>query len=321
MTLSQVVPVSATAGPRRDTGGAATPSRITPKVAVLLILGALAGCMPRPPIVVPDPHFVLGPAYQAGGVWHYPRENYDLYETGLAQATEAGHPSLTSDGERYDPTAMAAAHPTLQLPAIARVSNMETGRSVLVRVNDRGTGNPGRLIEMTPRVAALLGVPADGVARVQVQVLAAESHAADEAMSGAPRLALEPAPRDAVEVSELPPLPGSRQGQGHALAGPRAAEAEVATAMLPLRLPEAVTQGTPNPGRLWVRFGSFEEYQYAAILHARVIGLRPRVERVIEGRAPLFRVESGPFDDVRQADAALDQALAAGIPDARIVVE
>ena len=88
----------------------------------------------------------------------------------------------------FDQTALAAAHPTIQLPAIARLTNLENGRQVIVRVNDRGSGDPRRLVEITRRTALLLGVPPGGVARVRLQVLPGESHAAADALPGAPSL-------------------------------------------------------------------------------------------------------------------------------------
>jgi len=281
----------------------------------------LVGCFgPAPPTA--HPHYVLGGAYQVNGVWFYPRENEDLDETGLAQVIAPEHPALTTNGELFDQTAMAAAHTTLQLPAIARVTNLETGRSVLVRINDRGSGNPRRAIEITRRVATLLGAPEAGVVRVRLQVLASLSHAAADGMPDAPHLAMAAVPRGAVEVAELPPPPGARVGQGHRLPQTAATGADPAVPLAaPLRLPETVTQGPAAFGRLWVRLDSFEEYQYAAVLRARVAGLGPHITQVNEGRTHLFRVEVGPLDDVHQADTILDRALAAGIPDARIVVE
>ena len=135
-------------------------------------------------------------------------------------------PSLTTDGELFDQTALAAAHPTIQLPAIARLTNLENGREVTVRLNDRGSGDPHRLVEVTSRTAALLDMPPGGLARVRLRVLPNESHAAAEAVPGAPSLALTAAPRGKVEVAELAPLPGVRQGNGRPLPAATAAAPE-----------------------------------------------------------------------------------------------
>jgi rare lipoprotein A len=274
------------------------------------------------PQLKPDPHYVLGKPYQAAQHWYYPRETFDLDETGIAAVIKDDASRLTSDGEVFDQTALAAAHPTIQLPAIARLTNLENGRQVTVRLNDRGSGDPRRLVEITRRTAILLAAPPGGVVRVRLQVLPSESHAAADALPGAPSLALTAAPRGGVEVAELPPLPGVRQGIGRAL--PIASDvrpAELPQAVPPLRLPEAVTQTTPQPGKLMVRLDTFDEYQYAAVERAKMGSAGARIVSVMSGRQHQFRVEIGPLPDVAHADAILDQALASGIPDARTVVD
>jgi rare lipoprotein A len=287
--------------------------------------GALAllvfGCTPSPTLK-PDPHYVLGKPYQASSLWYYPRESYDLDETGLAAVIKGDARRLTTDGEVFDQTALAAAHPTIQLPAIARLTDLETGNEVTVRLNDRGSGDPRRLVEITARTAALLGVPPGGVARVRLHVLAGESHAAADALPGAPSLALTAAPRGTVEVAELPPPPGVRQGNGRTLPGAAvAAPAQAPAAAPPLRLPETVTRTAPRPGQLMVRLDTFEEYQYAAVQRAKMSAAGAHIVSIVEGRTHQFRVEIGPLADVAQADAVLEQALASGVPDARIVVD
>jgi rare lipoprotein A len=80
-------------------------------------------------------------------------------------------------------------------------------------------------------------------------------------------------------------------------------------------------QGPAQPGRLWVRLDSFADYQYAMIQRAKLSGLSPAIVSLRDGRAHLYRVQIGPLATVAQADSVLGRALAAGIPDARIVVE
>ena len=293
--------------------------------AVRSILGlslavALFGCAGPPP--KPDPHYTLGKPYQAGSVWYYPREAFSLDETGLAAIAKTGSARLTADGELFDQTVLAAGHPTIQLPAIARLTNLENGREVTVRLNDRGTGDPRRLVEITSRTAVLLAMEPGSVARVRLLVLPNESHAAADALAGAPSLAMTAVPRGTVEVAELPPPPGVRQGNGRTLpvvAVTRAVES--ATEAPPMRLPEAVTVTIPHPGRLMVRLDTFEDYQYANVQRARMNGAGAQIVSISDRRTHLFRVEIGPLADVAHADAILEQALAAGIPDARIVVD
>ena len=282
-------------------------------VALLCLLTACA----RPPPA--NPHYLLGRPYQIGGTWWYPRENQSLDETGLATVYPDGHPPLTGDGEAFSQDALAAAHPTLQLPAIARLTDLQTGRSLLLRINDRGTPTPHRLVQVTRRVADLLGIPRGGVAQVRLTVLPSASAAAQDRAGGAPRLAIVAAPLAGVRQTELPPPTGARQEPGRGIAAPAAAaQAPEAPAV---RLDGTVTQEPPRPGRLWVRLDTFQSYQYAMVQRARVFGLDPHIQSVFDGRTQNFRVMLGPFTGVGAADAALDRAIAAGVSDARIVVE
>jgi rare lipoprotein A len=293
--------------------------------ALVSVLGASlaslsAGC--TTPALTPNPHYVLGSPYQVRGFWFYPRETFSLTETGIATVAKGDAVRLTSDGEIFDQTALAAGHPTIQLPAIVRITNLENGRAVVVRLNDRGAGDPHRLLQITRRTGQLLAMPPDGTARVRLEVLETESHAAADALPGAPSLAITAAPRNGVEVAELAPLPGIRVARGGmAPVTPVLGVARAQTAAVPERLPEEVTVSAVRPNRLMVMLDTFEDYQYAAMERARMGAAGARIVSVREGRAHRFRVEIGPLADIAHADRVLDQAFASGIPDARIVVD
>jgi rare lipoprotein A len=285
-----------------------------------LLLALLAAACQRaaPPA---NPHYLLGQPYQVGNTWFYPRESYEASETGIAAVYPSDHPTFTADGELFDQTAMAAAHQTLQLPAIARLTNLDNGRQVIVRINDRGPATPHRLTEVTRRTATLLAFPPNGIARVRLQLMPTESHAAVDAVPGTPKLDMTLAPRGEVEQSDLPP-PGSTALAGRAPARAPMTQAVAATVAAPdLRLPETLIQTTPDPGDLFVQLGTFQNFQYADIQRARVGGLGARIVSTREGRRQTHRVIIGPFTTVQQADVVLDLVLRAGVTDARIVVE
>ena len=287
------------------------------RLLVLVALVLLSACMPRP---AATPHYELGRPYQVNGVWVYPRENYNLTATGLASIYGSGHAPLTSDGEVFDQSQVMAGHPTIQLPAVARLTNLENGRAMLVRINDRGIGAPNRLLQVTRRTAVLLGMNDASPTRVRMEILPEESHVATDTLPGRPQLNMTVAPRDTVTATALPPPPGVRAEAGRV--GPTAPVVAADTAPLALaRLPETVTQTIPNPGRLWVRLDTFEEYQYAAAQRARMSYLGAAIEKSFDGRVHRFWARIGPMDTVRQADDAQAEALAKGIPDALIVVE
>ena len=282
---------------------------------VLLGVMAVASCAPAA-----QPHYELGRPYQVRGAWFYPGENYNLDDTGLAAVYGAGHASLTADGEVFDQSVVMAGHPTIQLPAVARLTNLENGRSILVRINDRGVGNPGRLVDVTRRTATLLGMRDGGATRVHLHVLPAESRAATDALPGRPQLAVAAAPRGAVVATDLAPPAGAlaAPNQVRTVSSPAtAAETPVPVA----RPPETVTQDQANPGRLWLRLDTFEEYHYAVAQRARMSYPGATIDRSFDGRVHRYWVRIGPLDTVRQADDTLNDAFARGIPDARIVVE
>lgn len=294
---------------------------------LLLALLALAGCglFRHRPQVVATPHYVVGPAWKGdSGIWFYPQESFTYNETGLATVIPDEHAPLTTDGEVFEQDAMAAASQTLQLPAIATVTNLQNGRQVTVRVNDRGPASPARLIALTRRAAELLGIPEGGTAQVRVQVQEAESQKLAEQMHAPDlTLAITAAPRGAVQESNLPP-PGSASTapvhKAPATPATRTAQ-EGAGPAIPMRLPETVRQGTPMPGRLWIRADSFDSVMYADRQRAALGGLPAMVRAVRVGGATRYQVMAGPFANVAQADGALDRALRAGVTDARIVVE
>jgi rare lipoprotein A len=112
---------------------------------------------------------VVGDSYKVAGKTYTPTETPRVSEVGYASwYGEAFHGRLTANGEVYDVNGLTAAHPTLPLPSYARVTNLENGRSMIVRVNDRGPFAKNRIIDLSSRVADMLDVKDEGTAKVQV---------------------------------------------------------------------------------------------------------------------------------------------------------
>ena len=293
------------------------------RLALALMLAGVAGCVPRAPAPVARIHYVVDGGYELGGVWSYPREAFQSDETGLASVLPDRR-GLTADGEAYDGTAMVAAHRTLQLPCIVRVTNLDTGLATLVRVNDRGPAMRGRVIGLSRRAAAVLGVAPGQAAKVRVQVEDGMSQALRAQLGGGPVVAVAAAPRGSVTVETLAPPQGmgqSRRGRDAGVARPMSASMEAAEVQVPDRLPDVAERGAAPGGRLVIRAGSFGPVGYAQTVQAKLGGIGARVERVPEGRGERYEVVAGPFADVGAADSALDQAVRAGVGDARIVIE
>ena len=114
--------------------------------------------------------FLVGNAYVVKGRRYFPKEDPNYDKAGLASwYGSAFHGRQTANGELYDKEHLSAAHPTFPLPSYARVTNLTTGSSVVVRVNDRGPFHEGRLIDVSSKAADLLDVKATGTANVRVQ--------------------------------------------------------------------------------------------------------------------------------------------------------
>ena len=173
--------------------------------------------------------YKVGDPYQINGVWYYPAEDYGYTETGIAsyyggegQGTNF-HGRNTANGEVYDMNALTAAHQTLPMPSLVRVTNLENGRSVVLRINDRGPFARGRIIDVSRRSAQLLGFESQGTAKVRVEVLADESRNLKAAMLRTPPPDTQVAsavPRVAIASDSLPPPAGARASSATAAALP-----------------------------------------------------------------------------------------------------
>ena len=243
------------------------------------------------------PIYKIGDPYQIDGAWYYPKEDFRTAETGIASWYGADfHGKPTANGEVYDMNAVTAAHRTLQMPSVVRVTNLENGRSLTLRVNDRGPFARGRVIDLSKRSAELLGVYEVGTAKVRVEVLSEESQMVKEA-------ALRGQPADMIQLASLrapvvaPPPPP------------------------PVIEPQArvVPVGANN---IYIQAGAFSNQENAARVRDAIAELAPTtITPVSTTGQRLFRVRLGPLASVDDADAALERVVKRGYAGARIVVE
>jgi rare lipoprotein A len=120
--------------------------------------------------------FKVGNPYKVEGEWYYPKEQYTYSETGIASWYGPGfNGHHTANGEVYDANELTAAHRTLQMPSLVRVTNLDNGKSVIVRVNDRGPYRRGRVMDVSSKAADLLGFKGSGTAKVRLDLLPRES--------------------------------------------------------------------------------------------------------------------------------------------------
>ncbi|HXN11003.1 MAG TPA: septal ring lytic transglycosylase RlpA family protein [Steroidobacteraceae bacterium] len=293
------------------------PARTLPLLAALL--GACAHAPPRhaalpraasaPTVLppnVPDPNAIADavpraeprsasgnpPFYDVAGHRYVVMASANGYvERGVASwyGTEF-HGLRTSTGEPYDMFAMTAAHKTLPLPCYARVTNLANGRSVVVRINDRGPFVTNRIIDLSYTAAQKLDMIRNGTAFVQVEALT----------PGAPPL------QAALPVSI-----------------PAASAANVGLSTVPAAPPLTATASATAAPHFYVQVGAFARPENAqrALQKLRAAGLDARVADGPGTSPALQRVRLGPIGSVQEFDALVARLAALGFPDARLAQE
>ena len=235
-------------------------------------------------------HYKIGKPYQVNGVWYRPAENPNYNSTGIASwYGKPFHGQFTANGEIYDMDALTAAHKTLPMPSYVRVTNLENGRSLVLKVNDRGPFIHGRIIDVSRRGAQLLGFSEKGTAKVRVQAV-------------------------------LNPNGMERNKQeANNTKGPRESfPVNILSKILPNQVNVLDTIETD----LYIQAGAFTNYDSANKLRLELepIGKVSITSIMING-LQYYRVRIGPVNNISRADATLAMVMSKGYTEARIVVE
>lgn len=321
-------------------------ARIKNKLLILIVAGVvLPGCSEVQFLIsstkriqdrVSDNNGVykVGNPYKIDGVWYYPAEDWSYDETGIASWYGPNfHGKFTANGETYDMNALTAAHRTLPLPSFVRVVNLENGRSVVLRINDRGPFARGRIIDVSRRGAQLLGFKQKGTARVRVQVLADRSQALKAELQGGSQIAREGSPikvdklpKASVKAESLPPPPGAkpsptspvalREVASRREAGPLVEEAGASP-----RNATVVETVPVSPTQIYIQAGAFTNHQNALRTKVSVGRLgNTQISHVLIDQKDFYRVRVGPLTSVEEADRMLQAVGDLGYPGARIII-
>ena len=286
----------------------------------------------KPAPLKPAGEYKIGKPYQISGVWYYPEVNYGYAETGVASwYGPKFHGKRTANGEIFDMNDLTAAHGTLPLPSLVQVTNLENGRALKLRVNDRGPFAHGRIIDVSRRGAQLLGFARNGTARVRVEILASGSRLLARNLNSV-QIAATKFPvqvgasvsKPMVNTSSLPPPPGAQMVNGTAVAGPvaRVAPPPERRLAVPAEPDGVVTQQPVGATVLYVQAGAFSQYANAHRVATRLYGITniKIISAIVDGKE-YFRVRAGPMGTVEGADRALEQMINNGYPNARLIVD
>jgi len=261
------------------------------------------------------PHYKVGAPYRINGRYYRPAVNKSYEAVGLASwYGDKFHGRPTANGEIFDKRRYSAAHKTLPLPTEVEVENLEYGRRIVVRVNDRGPFVDDRLIDLSEAAARALGFKEKGLARVRVRYIGDADIGVLAAAPGDPprrRAARAPAPRPAAPVaSSRAPVPARSIAQPTdvaSLIAVNASYASVATAPAPARV-------------FWVEVGRFASLEAVAAAGAALSG---EIETAIfdADGVERYALRLGPFESAAAADAAAVRAKAAGFAGAAVIAE
>ncbi len=288
-------------------------SRVSPAALVfpLCVHLVAASCAPytAPTRTTAVGSYKVGAPYVIRGVRYVPRQDTSYDKIGIASwYGKRFHGRRTANGEIYDMNALTAAHPTLPMPTRVRVTNLENGRQLVLRVNDRGPFANGRIIDVSRRAARLLGFERKGIARVRVEYVSrapVETFVAQKPVTPVKaRTAAAAAPQGKVKVAALTP--------------PHAAAALVRPVMKPAAKAATGTATTD----IFIQAGAFRDPAKAARMRTTLSSLGPvKVQADTIGGKRYYLVRLGPMNSVKDAGVKLAQLIVMGHTQARIMIE
>lgn len=236
-----------------------------------------------------------GNPYNIGGRWYTPMQFENGYdETGIASWYGRDFDGkATANGETYDMHALSAAHKTLPLPTLVRVTNLENGRSVIVRVNDRGPFVKDRLIDLSYAAANALGYARNGTAHVRVQSLQLPPPSKQETFAMGAKLKAADRfnhPPNSVRVSS----------------------------------PDALTAPvTAASGKIFIQLGAFSSKDNAVRLEQQLKSSFSAIHTVAAhlGDKTLYRVRLGPYEDMVNIEQTVLSLQSHGFDKPVVVIE
>lgn len=251
--------------------------------------------------------YKIGAPYEINGVMYTPKEDYQYAETGIAGWYTSSENQITANGEKYNPEILSAAHKTLPLPSLVKITNLENNKSAVVRVNERGPFVNNRLIDVSQKAAEELGFEFNKTTLVRVEILPNESKLlkaelplADESIEKKSVLNTQ-----SVDVAELKPIYEPEQNF-----------------LKPIYPPTENAQNSSSEKRYYIQYGAFKSNDNALKLKEKIDFILPAfiMEKKTESDL-LYRVRSGPFENQEKALSILDKMIQEGYGNSQVIYE
>lgn len=251
-------------------------------------------------------HYKVGTPYKIENTWYYPKKESTYDEEGMASWYGPGfHGRRTANGDYFNRESLSAAHRTLPLPSMVRITNVENGRSVMAMVNDRGPFSKSRIIDVSERVADLIGIKQQGTGRVRVQFLPTQTKQLLEKLS----------------LQEKGGTPEKDNAAKH-INDAKDANAKTETQASPVKdsYSEGATHFMKKEKEIFIQAGAYTLKENAAHVAAKLsqfgsVNIMP----ITIGNASLYRVRLGPINNSANANTILAEIIKGGTANAIIV--
>ena len=270
------------------------------------------------------PRYKVGKPYEVAGVWYYPERDltYDYTGIGSWYGDEfAG--KLTANGEIFDPELVTAAHKTLPMPSVARVTNLDNGKSLVVRINDRGPFIAGRIIDLFAKPRAGL----DTKIMVWHECGSScwpNSHCGLKSLQKGEFPSVDGTPSIAMPEVEAVVKPKvnitAKSNTGRSAYSSTNGQSAL-DLLSQSRVGEVITM-PPVITQIWVQVGAFHSKSSASAVLAQLETMgNGEISSLLKAGQTLHRVRLGPVQTVSEADKLLNGVINIGFSGARIVVD
>ncbi len=237
------------------------------------------------------PIYKIGTPYKINGKWYYPAVDYDYEEIGIASWYGPGfHGRKTANGEIFDQNKVSAAHRTLPMPSVVKVTNLDNGKVLQkVRINDRGPFAGNRIIDLSKKAAQELGFVNTGIAKVKVEILENESREHAFVNSGNKITKVESA-----EIKKIKKI-------------------EIVNNFEKQKVIKNKKKNSPNKDfdeqnsilsdkQLAIQVGAFTDHRNAKTLTQKLSDFQAYIERTFVNNKYLYRVRIGPIENLNLAE-------------------
>ena len=251
-----------------------------------------------------EPIYKVGNPYKINGKWYYPAVDYQYDEVGIASWYGPGfHGKTTANGEVFDQNKISAAHRTLPMPSVVKVTNLENGLVLeKVRINDRGPFARNRIIDLSKKAAEELGFIKNGVAKVRVEILEDESR---KYVSNDQKNNYVAEAAEVTEISKKNLLSSSERKEK----------------VVEKKTEENLENSILTNKELLIQVGAFTDHRNAKTLSEKLSDFKAYINRVFINNKYLYRVRIGPINNLDLANDMKRKLFELGYTSSHLVMK